>query len=139
MPILSSVAQKRAKSWKAEEVKRRVLSQQFSQDEKTEVSNRPGLVAAASQPSVYLSAHAVKGTWPAVENIIRAHSITHATEATITRAPEFVKRRATTLDTDMSTPQRQSKTSSRRRLFSLFSKQGNGIRDKATLRVKQDW
>ncbi|KAL5108041.1 Ras GTPase-activating protein gap-2 [Taenia crassiceps] len=139
MPILSSVAQMRVKSWKAEEVeKRRVLSQQFSQDEKTEVSNRPGLVAATSQPSVYLAAHAVKGTWPTVENIIRAHSVTHATEETIIRDPEFVKRRATTIDTDMSTPQRQSKTGSRRRLFSLFSKQGNGIRDKATLRVKQD-
>ncbi|CDS39357.1 ras gtpase activating protein [Echinococcus multilocularis] len=139
MPILSSVAQKGAKLWKGEELeKRRVLSQQISLDDKTEVSNQSGLVTATSQPSVYLSAHAVKGTWPTVENIIRAQSITHATEETVTRDPEFVKRRATTLDIDMSTPQRQGKTGSRRRLFSLFSKQGNETRDKATLRVKQD-
>ncbi|VDM18784.1 unnamed protein product [Hydatigera taeniaeformis] len=139
MSIVSSVAQKRTKSWKVEDVeKRRVFSLQLSQDEKTEVSNRPGLVTATSQPSVYLSAHAVKGTWPTVENIIRAHSITHAIEETTTRGFEFVKRRATTLDTDMSTPHRRGKAGSRRRLFSLFSKQGNGIRDKATLRAKQD-
>ena len=86
-------------------------------DEKAEVGNRPGLVTTTSQPSVYLSTHAVKGTWPTVESLTRSQSITNAIEERTFQDPEFVKRRATTID--MPT-QHHGKKTTRRRLFVSF-------------------
>nr|CDS25703.1 ras gtpase activating protein [Hymenolepis microstoma] len=146
MPLLpTSVAKKRAKSWKGEDLeKRRMLSQQSTLDEKPEVALQPTeasstkLSNAVSQPLVYLSSSS-KANWPTVEKLFRSESIVHQVDGSIPPPldPEFVKRRATTLAIDMSS-EPQSKAANRRRLFSIFSKQCNSTREGVNLRNKQD-
>ncbi|VDD74659.1 unnamed protein product [Mesocestoides corti] len=114
-------------------------------NEKLDRSRQQGLVIATSQPSVYLSPDAVKGTWrnaattslPKGDKLTRAHSAAYDADDCPSNDTELLKRRATTLDIDMST-KGQGKAASRRRLFGLFSKQSNSSREKANDKVTRE-